>query len=342
MSHALKLYLFLLALKGMMEKNIKQKTSYNFANFCWDAWCCLSVVGIWPRFIEHRLLSTTSLKLKIPSLPTDLAGLKIVQFSDIHLHPKVSDSFLKKIQNKIAALKPDIILFTGDFLCFSQPHDLDRLKKIFSSFSAPYGCYAILGNHDYAQFVSINEAGEYDVLNASAGSLGRIFKRLWTNTILARKITEKARSVQANEILEKLLKQTPFKLLKNESIKIPVRNSFLNITGLEEYCTGHFNPTQAFSNYDSHFPGIVMSHNPDSVPTLLNYPGEVILCGHTHGGQVNLPWLWKKFTLMENPKLKRGLFNMQDKWVYVNRGVGSIIQFRWLAVPELLLLTLEA
>ena len=65
------------------------------------------------------------------------------------------------------------------------------------------------------------------------------------------------------------------------------------------------------------------------------------MCGHTHGGQVNLPWFWKKFTLMENPQLKRGLVRMLDKWIYINRGVGSIMQFRWFAKPEILLLTLE-
>lgn len=326
----------------MEQNNNTHKSSGSIANFCWNAWCCLSIVGIWPRFIEHKLLSTTCLNLKIPHLHKDLQGLKIAQFSDLHLHPKVSDSFLQKIKRKIEACQPDIILFTGDFLCFSLNRDLERLQKFFNSFHAPYGCYAILGNHDYAEFVSINEAGEYDVLSASTGSFRNIFKRLWTKTTLACRTTERAKAVKHNETLGKLLQKTPFKLLKNESILVPIKNAFLNITGVEEYTTGRCDPYQAFLSYDKRYPGIVMSHNPDSVPTLLKFPGEVILSGHTHGGQVNLPWLWKKFTLMENPNLKKGLFHMNGKWIYVNRGVGSIMQFRWFAVPELLLLTLEA
>jgi uncharacterized protein len=323
-------------------KNDKTKKHLSFADICWNGWCCLSLIGIWPRFIEHRLVSTTRLRLKIKNLPPGLQGLKIVQFSDLHLHAGVSDAFLEKIQKKIKACHPDIILFTGDFLCFSVFTEVDRLKKFFDTLSAPAGCYAILGNHDYDKFISINEAGEYDILDKSVGSLGSIFKRLWTETKLAFRTTDRARAVKPNAPLEELIKTTPVKLLKNETIQVPIKGSFLNLTGLEEYITGRCNPEEAFKNYDPAFPGVVMLHNPDGVPLLLSSPGEVILCGHTHGGQVNLPWLWKKFTLMENPQFKRGLFRLEDKWMYVNRGLGSVIPFRWFAMPEILELTLEA
>lgn len=321
--------------------HLEKHQPFSFANFCWDAWCCLSIVGIWPRFIEHRLLSSTKLSLNIPSLPKELSGLRIAQFSDLHLHAKVSDHFLKKIRDHIKTFKPDLILFTGDFLCFSQLKELSRLKSFLQSLEAPYGCYCVLGNHDYQEFVSVNEKGEYDVLTASTGSIGRVLKRLWTSTKLAHYTTEKALAVQNNQTLEELLKNTPFKLLKNESIRLPIKNSFINIIGLEEYCMGRCNPTVAFQHVNKNECGIILTHNPDSIPSLIDYPGDLILAGHTHGGQVNLPWLWKKFTLMENPELKRGLFHLKNKWVYVNRGVGSVMQFRWFAMPEILFLTLE-
>lgn len=326
----------------MKSKSENKPISSWLSNLCWNAWCCLSIVGIWPRFIEPKLIKKNFLKIKLPHLSPDLQDVKIAQFSDLHIHPKVSDRFLKKIIHKIEASKPDIICFTGDFLCFAQNNDLDRLEKFLQALHAPYGCYAILGNHDYGEFISINENGEYDILNASAGSFSRIFKRLWTSTILACKRTEKAKAVKHHAALEKLLKRTPFKLLKNESILLQIKNTFLNLTGLEEYVTGHYDVAKAFQNFDTCYPGIVLAHNPDSIPTLLEYPGEIILSGHTHGGQVNLPWLWKKFTLMENPHLKKGLFHIHKKWIYINRGVGSVMQFRWFAIPEILFLTLEA
>jgi hypothetical protein len=323
----------------MTFENKKEK--FNWLGFLWNAWCCLSIIGIWPRFIEHRLITTKQLKLKIPDLPEDLKGLKVVQFSDLHLHPQVSDTFLEKLKNKINACQPDILLFTGDFLCFSEEKDFKRLENFLNSFKPTYGCFAILGNHDYAQFVSMNEKGQYDVLNKSVAKLGNVFKRLWSKTELAYEVTEAARSVSYHESLEELLKRTPFTLLKNVTIQIAINDSFLNITGLEEYITGKFNTKKAFENYKKNGKGIILAHNPDAVPLLKSMPGDIILSGHTHGGQVNLPWLWKKFTLMEQPQFKSGLFKIDSKWLYVNRGVGSVMPFRWFAMPEVLFLQLQ-
>nr|WP_166157090.1 UDP-2,3-diacylglucosamine diphosphatase LpxG [Neochlamydia sp. AcF84]NGY95528.1 putative metallophosphoesterase [Neochlamydia sp. AcF84] len=325
----------------MKKSHRFNKFIINLPNFFWDLWCCLSIIGIWPRFIENKLVSRTFKRFKISYLPKDLHGLKIAQFSDLHLHPQVPQRFLEKIKRKIESFQPDIIVFTGDFLCFSLSRDLVRLEQFFTSLKAPYGCFAVLGNHDYNAFVSVNEQGEYDVLPASTGSIDKVLKRLWTTKILSRRATDRARAVRPHAELEKTLGKTHFRLLKNESLLVPIKDTFINIVGLEEYSTGRHAPALAFQTVDPRFPGLVIAHNPDIVPHLLNFSWDVILCGHTHGGQVNLPWLWKKFTLMENPYLKKGLICMQDKWIYVNRGIGSVMPFRWFSMPELLLLTLE-
>src|ERR1700722_3315000 len=102
---------------------------------------------------------------------------------------------------------------------------------------------------------------------------------------------------------------------------------------------GRFKPDLAFKDYNPAYTGIVLAHNPDCGPELKNYPGDVILSGHTHGGQINLPWLWKRFTLMKNMQYKRGLWKIGNKFMYVNRGIGSVMKFRWFAIPEILLLT---
>ena len=123
---------------------------------------------------------------------------------------------------------------------------------------------------------------------------------------------------------------------------MPIKGAFLNVCGLGEYILGRSLPEIAFRDYDSRYPGIILAHNPDATPHLKNYPGQVILCGHTHGSQINLPWFAKKFTLLENPQYNRGLFKISDnKWMYVNRGIGSLLPFRWFASPELTLLTLQ-
>lgn len=312
------------------------------SNFLWDLFCTASVVGIWPRFIEPNLIAATPLVVKIPHLPTDLKGLKIAQFSDLHFSSDISDKFLEKLHRKIHQWKPDLIVFTGDFLCYSMLHETRRLHNWLKHFTAPLGCFAILGNHDYSQCVSINHKGDYDVIDPSTPPLQKAFKRLFTNVHLTRHVTDSAKEVPTHSELLALLKETPFQLLHNECRQIPVKDSFLNICGLGEYMLGRSLPEQAFASYDRNYPGLILAHNPDGIHLLKEFPGNIVLCGHTHGGQVNLPWMWKKFTLLENMQYKKGLFYIDNKWVYINRGIGSVLPFRWFAMPEILFLTLEA
>lgn len=319
-------------------------SQFHLSDTLWDLWCIASVIGIWPRFIEPQLILKTSLTLQIPNLPNDLKGLKVVQFSDLHIQKSLSKRFLNRLSKKIMKEKPDILVFSGDFICYSGlgNDEQNRLLSFLNQLRAPYGCYAVFGNHDYAEYVSVNASGEYDLLTEEKerSLIKRGFERLFTTTKLAKTVTEKVRSVGMHETLLNLLKKTPFQVLENTNQLIPIKNSCLNICGLGEYTLGKTNPSQAFHNYNTHFPGIILLHNPDGIPLLKNYPGEIILCGHTHGGQVNLPWMWKKFTLLENDQFKRGLISFDGRWIYINRGVGSIIRFRWFAPPELLALTL--
>ena len=321
----------------------KQTTQSRFSviNLLWDAWCLLSVVGIWPRFIEPYLLCTSKLQVSIPSLPQSLDGLKIVQLTDLHLYEGISEKFLRKISKNIQDIKPDIIVFTGDFICYSRLDTPSILKDFLNSLHAPYGCYAILGNHDYEQFVSVNAKGDYDIIRPTS-SLGMGFARFFHTLNLTKKTTSEAAGLKPNKQLVELLKDTPFKLLNNSTSTIHIKDAGLNITGLGEYMLKKMEPEIAFQGYDQRYPGLILLHNPDGAPLLQNYPGDIILSGHTHGGQINLPWMWKKFTLMEHMQYKKGLHHLGQKHLYVNRGVGSVIPFRWFSPPELLILELKS
>lgn len=323
-----------------MKDSFKNK-SYSLSDFLWNAWCIVSIVGIWPRFIEPNWLRLTPLTLEIPNLPKELNNLKIVQFSDLHVNPAMPNFFIEKLIKKINDEKADLILFTGDFLCYSQFGDKEKLRYLLNSLSAPFGCFAVLGNHDYQETVSINEFGEYDIQEAPQSLISKGFSRIFSTTTLKKKTTERAKSVPPHQELLELIQETPFTLLNNQTQKISLKNSFLNITGLGEYTLGKCLPEEAFKNYDLNYPGIVLLHNPDAFPMLQNYPGNLVLCGHTHGGQINLPWLWKKFTLLENMEFKKGLLYRYNKWLYISRGVGSVMPFRWFAPPEIVTITLR-
>lgn len=305
----------------------------------WEAWCIASGVGIWPRYIEPRLLSTTHLS---PSISTQIEGLKILHFTDLHWNRQFPKKLIVKIKNKIDAFKPDLILFTGDFLCRSRLENANELKLFLRSLNAPLGCFAVLGNHDYARFVTVNSKGDYDVEQKESGSIiGKGFKRLFSSTTLTGASTPEVGKIGYHEELIDLLNDTPFLLLNNQTIQVLYKGLPINICGLEDYFLGRFNPEIAFKKYLKEYPGIVLSHNPDTFRILKGYPGDLILSGHTHGGQINLPFLWKRLTRMENPQYKRGLFVLDSKWGYVNRGISSVMKFRWFAMPELTCITMR-
>ncbi len=320
--------------------------SKQFGSFFIDSLCTLSVAGIWPRFIEPRLLKQTSLEWELPPSASHLDGLRLVQFSDLHFHRDVPSYFLKKIIRKIQNAKPDLVLFTGDFLCYSHLEEKERLQEFLCQCSAPLGNFCTFGNHDYASYVSRNKAGVYDVLKPMNPALAffKGFASLFQEIELKGHISKQAESVPFHADLCALLEKTPFHLLENTSVTLPFG---LNIVGLGDYALGRFRPETAFAGYNSQFPGIVLSHNPDTFSRLTSFPGEWILSGHTHGEQIHFPFppmlraASKKLTRAENPEFTRGMYAKEGKILYVNRGVGCHKPLRFCSPPEILVVTLR-
>lgn len=317
------------------------KTSNHFLERLWDAACIASIVGIWPRFIEPNLLFTTELTLPIALLPKELDGITIVQFSDLHYSSYVSERYLDRISTHIQKLDPSLIVFTGDILSYAELEERAPLQKFLSSLSAPLGCYAIFGNHDYKEYTSLAPDGSYRLICDHTPALLRGFSRIFSS----KKISddpEVLQPVPEKEELKKVLLNSGFQLLHNETVQIGKKGSYINLTGLGDICARQCFPNLAFNQTDPRFPSIVLSHNPDSYPLLAPYPGDLLLFGHTHGGQVNLPFIWEKITPLKNKKLKSGLVAIPEKerFLYINRGLGSTFPFRWFAPPEITKITL--
>jgi uncharacterized protein len=340
-SEAFFIFSFLILFVVKHEEDVIQKKK-KWTQWLCDAWCITSIIGIWPRFIEPSLLSVTKLSLPIPQLPKDLNGLTLLQFSDLHWSSNFSKVFSKKLIKKINSLNPDFIFFTGDFLSRSIMENPEGLKEFLCSLKSKKGCFAVLGNHDYEKYVTISSKGDYDIESSSKSSdIIKGFKRLFSSVSLSKEITPAAKQVKLHDELARLLQNTPFKLLHNEVEKVSVNGSRINVLGLGEYMAGKADVESALKNYDVDYPGVVLVHNPDMIPHLDNLPGNLVLSGHTHGAQVNLPFLWKKLTCMENHHFKKGLKKQGTKWCYINKGIGSIMRFRWFAMPELTFITLR-
>ncbi|MCE2982894.1 MAG: UDP-2,3-diacylglucosamine diphosphatase LpxG [Parachlamydia sp.] len=319
--------------------NISKK---NRLEWIFDAACLASLIGVWPRFIEPRLLEMTSLTLSLESLPLSMEGFKIFHFSDLHWRKGFSNRMQSKLLDAVDAFKPDMIVFTGDFICRSIVEEKERLIDFLGKFHAPCGCYAVLGNHDYEKFVTVGSNGDYTIDEKSNSSVIRKgFKRLFSGSPLTGRSSLSLKHLNGQKELLDILARTSFQLLCNQTKQVRFKECSFNVTGLEEYSLAKDNWEEAFQHYVKEQVGIVLVHNPDWLKKLKDQPGDLILAGHTHGGQVNLPFFWKKFTMIESPEFKKGLVKLGSKWAYINRGISAVMSFRWFARPELTLIKLK-
>lgn len=89
----------------------------------------------------------------LPNLPSAFNGLKIVQFSDLHLGSWPSSKPISEIADLINEQNADLVFFTGDLVSFSTSEAL-KFESILAEIRAPLGVFSVLGNHDYGDYVN--------------------------------------------------------------------------------------------------------------------------------------------------------------------------------------------
>lgn len=292
-----------------------------------DLFCISTGIGIWPRYIEPQLVLTTQIRMFLKGLKT---SKRIVQISDLHFGKHSSEKFFKRVLERVNALTPDLIVLTGDFICHGKLHDRHALLTFLKELKAPDGLFAVLGNHDYEKGVGIDSNGNYNAIDRK-GPVLQGLTRLFTPTKISGQVTDEARCLKANPELLDVFDEGGVQLLQDRTVRV---TGDFNLTGVSEYMTGQIDTEKAYQGYDRDLPGVLLCHNPDAIPQLINFPSTLVLSGHTHGGQINLPWIRKKLTMMQYPRYFKGLIQESDKIIYISRGLGSVMNFRFLAAPE--------
>ena len=180
-------------------------------------------------------------------------SLSIVQLSDLHLGYDLGHRFLNNVIRTTNALNPDIIVITGDIM-ESSPAYFRRFRQDFRKFQAPYGTYAVTGNHDFyngaAPFIKIMEESGIPVLQ--------------------------------NELIR----------LQNNMQLIGIHDQTANRNkrlGFES------NLAKALSSKVETNPSILLAHQPKDYQLAVDKAVDLILCGHTHNGQIfPIPLIVKK------------------------------------------------
>jgi uncharacterized protein len=262
--------------------------------------------------------------LPVSGLPHELDGLRIAQLSDIHIGSYMSAAEVRRAVGLANELKSDLAVVTGDFV--TGPNDpLESCISELARLQAPLGVWGCNGNHEiYAE---------------------------------------------AQERSAELFANHGMKLLRQENAEIGWRGAKFNLIGVDYQLARSFRGrrltmlarTGALVRRD--IPNILLSHNPNSFPRAAELGIELMLTGHTHGGQVRVEILHHDFSpahfmtpyvagLYKRPlgcdstlgdqEVSTATSAVPAALVYVNRGLGTIgAPVRLGVPPEISLLTLR-
>ena len=111
---------------------------------------CCSLAVVVAGIINFNTIRTTEYQITIPGKSSGISHLRIAFVSDFHLQESTGIRFVENFASKIAAIKPDLMLFGGDIVEGDRRSEkMASFERIFSSIKARYGVYGVLGNHEH-------------------------------------------------------------------------------------------------------------------------------------------------------------------------------------------------
>jgi predicted MPP superfamily phosphohydrolase len=258
------------------------------------------------RHVEPTWLEVNRLDIPVPDLPAAFDGFRLVQLSDLHCGPRVPPGYVAEAVDLALAERPDVVVLTGDFIHKGYRHVREAAAGV-RRLRAPHGVFAVLGNHDY----SIR------------------------NALGLRRYRHLHRAVEA------ALAGEGVRVLRNETVPLTHGGSVLDLAGVDDLWSRACDLDRAYAGHEPTHPRVVLAHNPRTVEHLGGRRCDLMLSGHTHGGQVDWPGLGRVTLGRKARRFAAGLYRHEGTYLYVNKGVGFGWRFRFGARPEVAALTLR-
>ncbi len=264
-----------------------------------SALCLLALADMY--LVEPNWIRTEQVTISDPALARVLEGTKVVQISDIHVGESLGYRENKLIE-KVNELRPDILFITGDFFSDYKTHDISDMQRAASalirSFKVKLGIYGVLGNYDHFRNVQEREA---------------------------------------------FMKSSGIRILSKENREIPLPdNKSLWLAGLDDswdrYTKANIRAKlhKSLENIPEGAPVILLNHYPDIFGEATRAGVNLVLVGHTHGGQIGIPFLIHMSDSANKSPFMSGLFDAGKTKMYVNRGIGTTnIPVRFFCRPEI-------
>lgn len=138
----------------------------------------------------------------------------------------------------------------------------------------------------------------------------------------------------------KILEQSNFNLLINDKARIDLNNNkSVSIFGVDDIMFGNFDPEKTMKNVEKNNLNILLLHEPDGIDALKKHPIDLALAGHSHGGQIDIPFYGPAVKVHYARKYTKGMYDFDNERktkLYVNSGMGNTkLPFRMFNVPEI-------
>src|SRR6266849_8277356 len=237
------------------------------------------------RHVEPTWLELNEILIEIADLPPAFAGFRIAHLTDFHCSRKVTVAYLEEAIHLAQKQQPDLVVLTGDFVNKGY-HYVDRVAQILGRLQASAGVYAVLGNHDFS------------VRNALGIRRYRHLHRAVARALLAQAI----------------------RVLQNDTVALRRGPAVLNLSGVEALWSRSCDLDRALAGVCPKAPCIMLAHNPRTAEHLDGRRCDLMLSGHTHGGQVHVPGLGRPTLSKRARRFAAGMYRYRQTHVYVNKG----------------------
>jgi len=255
--------------------------------------------------VSRHEISIERRTIHLNRLPEAFHGFRIVQISDFHYGEFTEPYFLREVVRHVNRLKPDAVVLNGDYVTMGY---LPQARTIGNADP----CAEILSGVTCSQRFAV--LGNHDSTFARPAVV----------------------SALANHRLP---------LLYNSYMPLERGGARLWFAGTGDACSRKVDLDTAVpkSSRTDGEPVVLMVHEPDVLPHVARYNVDLMLSGHTHGGQIRLPFLPPMHLPPLGKLYAEGLFRLGPTQLYVNRGVGTVVlPMRFNCPPEITEITLSS
>jgi len=258
-------------------------------------------------FIESNLIVEKNVPINLGKT-AEHENIKIVYLSDFHVGPYKQADYVERVVKAALAEKPDFIFLGGDYIMGREiwSHYLTPFEQF-----KPYAgkIFAVTGNHEFN-----NSYYHSDFKDKTA-------------------------------TLRKMFADYGIKILDNESVLLESNGQKFYLSGIKDLWTEQADIAGTFAQIENkNLPKILLSHNPDVILQEAASQFDFIISGHTHGGQIRLPFIGSVPPIPDElgRDYDKGLFKLGNNQIYISSGLGeSGPRARLFNPPELTVITLD-